>query len=567
MQRKKTVYFSVLLAGTLLFSACATVGYLNGGPTDQTPPQVLGSEPAPGAVQVTSPIVKITFDEFFSLNSPTDSIRITPSQKKMPVYTTKGKTLIITLKDSLWENTTYHIDFGGSVIKDITEGNAMPATSFVFSTGNAVDSFCLNGKVLDAYTLKAAANACVMLYAAADDSCPLRDAPDFFTLTDKEGRFAFNHIPQRAYRLYALLDKNFNRRFDQTDESFAFLSGNEAVYPSLPDTADSLTLAKEKLLYLFQESPETVKFLKNSSSVKGIHLFTFNIPTDTFRLEALQQPTPEYLLERNAGGDTLTVYFYDTNRMNIEQFQVFYDQGVDTVSLNPFGNPIGSLNTSIGEDTARTRKPLGNKPDTKVEIGKNFEILFDFPLRSVDTAAFMLTEMHRKNKDTVTVESFRILRDTANLRRIRLDYPLRSSCDYHLLVRDSACIAYNGLYNDTLRLPFSIKGKKEYGNLNLWLKLSGKADYIVELVDAQHVAKYAQVLAADSVKDDSTQVHFAHLKEGKYRLRIIADSNGNGKWDSGKYLRKQDAERIFYTEKEWDIKARITIEETIETTF
>ena len=565
MQRTK-LCFSVLLAGTLLFSACATVGTLNGGPVDSTPPQVLECHPSVGAVQVTSPIVKITFDEFFSLNSPTDSVRITPAQKKMPEYATKGKSLIITLKDSLRKNTTYHIDFGGSVIKDITEGNAMPARSFVFSTGTAVDSFALNGKVLDAYTLKAAANACVMLYTAADDSCPLRDAPDFFTLTDRDGRFSFNHIPQRDYHLYALADKNFNRRFDQADESFAFLPGNVSVRPSLPDTADSLSLQKGQVLYLFQEAPETVRFLKNTSKEKGIHQFVFNLPTDTFRLEALQQPTPEYLLEHHAAGDTITVYFYDSSRTKTEDFMVFYDNGLDTVSLNPNGSPIGSLSVNKNS-TAAVRKPLGCRPDTKVEIGNCFTMLFDFPLRSVDTSGFILTEMHRKNKDTNAITAFRIRRDSSSMRRLLLDYPLRSSCDYSLLVKDSACVACDGRYNDTLRLSFSINGKKAYGNMNLWLKIAGKTDYVVELVDAQHVAKYSQILTADSVKDDSTLVCFFHLKEGKYRLRIIADKNGNGKWDSGKYLRKQDAERIFYTEKEWDIKARITIEETIETTF
>lgn len=566
MQRTK-LCFSVLLAGTLLFSACATVGSLNGGPKDETPPQVLECHPAVGAVNVRSNTVKITFDEFFSLNSPTDSIRITPAQKKMPEYATKGKSLTITLKDSLWENTTYHIDFGGSVIKDITEGNAMPVTSFVFSTGNAVDSFALNGKVLDAYTLKAAANACVMLYTAADDSCPLRDAPDFFTLTDRDGHFSFNHIPQREYHLYALADKNFNRRFDQADESFAFLPGNEAVCPSLPDTADSLSLRKEQVLYLFQEAPEKVRFLKNTSKEKGIHQFVFNLPTDTFRLEALRQPTPEYLLERHAAGDTLTVYFYDSSRTKTEDFQVFYDNGLDTVSLNPNGNPIGSQSVNKSDSAAAVRKPLGCKPDTKVEIGKRFTMLFDFPLRSVDTSAFVLTEMHRKNKDTNTLTDFRIRRDSSSMRRLLLDYPLRSSCDYLLLVKDSACVACDGRYNDTLRLSFSINGKKAYGNMNLWLKIAGKADYIVELVDARNAAAYSQILAADSVKDDSTLVRFVHLKEGKYRLRIIADENRNGQWDSGKYLLKRNAERLFYTEKEWDIKARITIEETIETTF
>ncbi|MBR4491709.1 MAG: Ig-like domain-containing protein, partial [Bacteroidales bacterium] len=166
-------FFAVpLSAALLLLGGCATQAVLNGGPRDTEPPKIVQSEPALEATSVSNPVIRLRFDEYVTLNSPTDSVRITPAQQKAPNYQLKGKTLYITLRDSLLPNTTYHIDMQGGVIRDLNEGNPMPATSVVFSTGEGLDSCQLSGIVKDAYTLQPVANACVLLYTQQEDSCP-----------------------------------------------------------------------------------------------------------------------------------------------------------------------------------------------------------------------------------------------------------------------------------------------------------------------------------------------------------------------------------------------------------
>ncbi|MBO7464797.1 MAG: Ig-like domain-containing protein [Bacteroidales bacterium] len=565
-------FFAVpLSAALLIFGGCAQQAALTGGPRDSTPPRMLRSLPDAEAVGVTSPVIRLTFDEYFTLNSPRDSIRITPAQKNPPDFVQKGKSLVITLKDSLIPNTTYHIDFANGVIRDLTENNPMSASSLVFSTGNAVDSFSLHGVALDAQTLQPVANACVLLFINPDDSCPLRDAADFFTLTDKNGGFAFRHIPQDSYRIYALADKNFNRRFDQTDEMFAFMPENSPVSPvriktdidttSKPDSiarADSSADEGVRLL-LFRERPEKTRLLRNSSTEKGIHRFAFNIPTDTFRLQSLRNVTPGHLTERTATGDTVIVYFYDSTRNREETFLLQHDGGTDTVTLNPCGGG--------GKERDTVRKPLEHRENNKVEIGEKFTIRFHFPLRSADTAAFTLYEIRRKESDTLKVEKFGILRDPELPRQLQLDYPLRSRCDYLLIVADSSCVAWNGQYNDSLKLAFTVKGKKEYGQLQLSLLLPDKRDYLLQLTDTKYNVRYEQNVPAASVTGDTLRITFPHLKEGDYRLRVIADGNGNGVWDTGKYITHQEPEQVFINPKTWTIKTNWTIEETIEVIF
>ena len=550
----------VCCVSALLLAGCATPAVLNGGPRDTEPPRIVQSEPALEATGVSNPVVRIRFDEYVTLNAPTDSIRITPAQQKAPNYQLKGKSLMITLKDSLLPNTTYHIDIQSGVIKDLTENNPMPSCSFVFSTGQAVDSFYIEGTVSDAYTHLPVANACVMLFKSGADSCPLSEASDFFTLTDKKGRFRFDNIPDNPYRIYALSDKNFNRIYDRQDEGFAFLPQNPQIRPNVMDTAD--TTGKSLLLYLYQEQTDKVKFLKNSSIEKGIHTFAFNMATDTFLLKSLDGSTPEYKIERKPSGDTLTVYFYDSGHVANESFLLRYDGGSDTITLNPYGNPIGLKYTPDS-----TRKPLACKAPAKVEIGRRLELTFGFPLRSVDSSAFFLREINRKEKDTQTVDNFHLNMDPAQPCRLILDHTLKPSRDYILIIKDSACIACNGQYNDSLKMPFTIKGKKEYGNLQLTLRFPEKTDYVVQLADDKYSTRYELVVSADSISGDSAKVFFPNVTEGKYLLRVIKDLNGNRLWDSGKYRLHQHPEPLYYSERRFEVKKRWTIEETVEVKF
>ena len=51
------------------------------------------------------------------------------------------------------------------------------------------------------------------------------------------------------------------------------------------------------------------------------------------------------------------------------------------------------------------------------------------------------------------------------------------------------------------------------------------------------------------------------LVPGKYSLRIIYDANGNGKWDSGNYREKKQAEKIIYFDKVIEVNPNWTVEE------
>ena len=143
-----TPFHSLSLLLLLFISGCARQGYPTGGPKDEDPPIALGCKPDNGSRQFNANEFYIQFDEYVVLKNPNDNILVSPPMKQQPEYTTKGKGILVTIKDTLQPNTTYLFQFK-EAIADFNEGNLLPSFEYVFSTGDAMDTLMLEGHVLD----------------------------------------------------------------------------------------------------------------------------------------------------------------------------------------------------------------------------------------------------------------------------------------------------------------------------------------------------------------------------------------------------------------------------------
>ena len=62
-------------------------------------------------------------------------------------------------------------------------------------------------------------------------------------------------------------------------------------------------------------------------------------------------------------------------------------------------------------------------------------------------------------------------------------------------------------------------------------------------------------------RDDSYTIEY--LPPGEYQIRIIKDANGNGKWDTGNYLKKIQPEEVKYLKESIIVRANWELNETI----
>ena len=180
-----------------------------GGDRDSLPPLLLKSSPPDSSKGFNTKTITFTFDEF--IDQPQEifkNLLVSPTPSIPPNVESKLRTLIVKIKDTLEPNTTYYYNFGDA-IKDVNEGNVLHNFSYIFTTGNTLDTLQLSGKVLLAETGGVDSTLFVMLYKNGVDSAVIKDHPRYIARVDGKGNFRFLYLPSGTYYIYVMDDKKF----------------------------------------------------------------------------------------------------------------------------------------------------------------------------------------------------------------------------------------------------------------------------------------------------------------------------------------------------------------------
>lgn len=223
LNRLLYLFFSASLIYIIAVSSggCAQIGMPTGGPRDSIPPVLTNASPKLLSTNVTGNKITLTFNEYIELKEVQTNVLISPFPKRQPQIDYKLKTVTVKLKDTLLPNTTYSINFGKAIV-DNNEGNPMKDFTYVFSTGNTIDSLSLDGKVLVAETGKADSTLVALLYRKADDSSVQKRKPDYIARLSGDGSFRFSNLPEGSFKIYALKDGDGGKTYNSKKELFAF---------------------------------------------------------------------------------------------------------------------------------------------------------------------------------------------------------------------------------------------------------------------------------------------------------------------------------------------------------
>lgn len=237
-------------------SGCANIVPPLGGPKDTLPPVLLNANPADSTINFTGKKILLNFNEYIEIDDIQKNVIVSPTPKVNPTIERKLKTITITLRDTLEENTTYTIDFG-KAIKDLNEGNPYIDYRYMFSTGKYLDSLNIGGRVLIAQTGKTDSTLIVLLYDILDDSAVIKDRSRYITRLDSSGNFRFRNLAPGKFALFAFKDEGGGRRYSK-DQLFAF--------------SDSLITTqsqrKDIILYAFIAKDTVKKTVSTMSSTK-----------------------------------------------------------------------------------------------------------------------------------------------------------------------------------------------------------------------------------------------------------------------------------------------------------
>ena len=618
MKYKTLATLGLTLTAMMMLYACAKQGYPTGGPKDETPPVVLGTTPLNGTTNFDAKEFYILFDEYVQVKSADENILVSPPMKHKPEYTTKGRGILVKIKDTLRENTTYLFQFKEG-IADFNEGNALKSFEYVFSTGSHIDSMTLRGWVLDAFTgepwketvtvVAYHANSDTMTQLTpSGDSVAAKEQPLYMTRCDKEGHFELNHLREGSYLLLAYEDGDKNLRLG-TDEAVAFLdtlvmaqkmpapidtTTKDSTMSDSTATADS-ALTADTLATTLDTIPtptdslptvnpiqrvtmlmsilkkETQRVTKSEFKKKGqIEIVTQCPLTDSFAIRPLHDSLEDLYYRRNRTGDTLRIW---TAQESCDSITLLLTDTIIAQSEN--SNLRDTLKLQFCEKNAP--KPSMPVPGLKSSILKNlvagshpyFDTLwvgFENPIAdSMATNLDSVVRVFNLTDSSISYCGMTLAHDLhpSGSSRAMIDFSGKAGEKYRFTILPKCFTDIYGHSNtDSIHINTEYTKVENYGNIFLDVEIDQPADSTVNAVRLliQPTHEKGDTLQ-QRIITESGRLTFPNLKGGKYGFRAIVDTDGNGEWTPGDYWVGRQPERIILFEKTLELRENWDMEE------
>lgn len=599
MERKNLL---LCLLALILTAACASIGNPDGGRFDETPPRVVGSSPADGAVNVSKRKVQILFDEYVKLEKASEKVVISPPQIEPANVRADGKRVKVDFYDSLRANTTYTIDFSDA-IEDNNEGNPMGQYTFSFSTGDVIDTMQVSGRVLNAADLEPIKGIMVGLYPADStwNDTLFRTRPFLrVSRTNGEGRFTIKGVKDGAYRVRALEDKDGDFVFSQKNERVAF---DTTVYVtgSFPDVRmdtvwrDSLWYDSIRVVPYTHYTPDDVLLLAFLEDGQERHLlktvypeptnftFYFTAPSDsTPRIKGLNFDERCLVADASLKNDTVTFWVTDTaliHRQDTLSMILSYMETDtlgqlvvtnDTLDLSPKttyakiaaerSKQIEAWEKDRERRQKKAKKPLpyeenpyeriwleaGFKPSGSLAPNQNVRYLAKEPILEVDT-----TKIHfyvKKDTDWLPAP-FLFMPEERSAKSYMLYAEWEPGQKYRFVMDTAAVVSVLEHESKSVRQEFHVRAVEEYGSIFIHV-ISPDTGVVVQLLSKNDKVE------AQQRTDKEGNADFFFMKPGEYYMRCYVDANGNGQWDTGDYASGLQPERVYYFGKPLPLKAQ-----------
>lgn len=523
---------------------------------------------------------------------------VSPPQLETPEIVASGKRIRIELLDSLKPNTTYTIDFSDA-ITDNNEDNPLGNYTYSFSTGDAIDTLEVSGKVLQAKDLEPVKGILVGLYSDLSDTAFTTKPMLRVSRTDGSGRFVIKGVAPGTYRVYALQDADGNYLFNQKSEMLAF--SQEKIVPSFkPDVRQDTTwidslriksidrvgythfLPDDIVLRAFNEVMTDRYFLKAERREPESFTLFYSYGGEMPQVRGLNfQSDDAFIIESTEKQDTITYWLKDTALVNQDTLRVELTYHM-TDSLGKLVEQIDTLDIlsrishekrqkdlerereewQKKQDRAKKRgEPydsimppkalaIGVKAPSELDPDKNIPFTFNTPLASVDTAAIHLYSKHDTLWYNAPLE-FNHVRG----REYELRGEWRPDIEYSLEIDSAAFVDIYGKVSPPFKQGFKVKSFDDYGTLLLNIPTMTDTTIVVQLLDAgDKIIK--------EVTTNQGVAEFYYVSPSTYYVRMYIDSNRNGEWDTGLYSANRQPETVCYFPKEIEIRAKWDFTET-----
>jgi hypothetical protein len=587
------------LAWVVVVSSCANIGMPTGGPKDSIPPVLLGTDPEYKALNFSGKSVKLTFSEYLQTDQISETLVISPPLEKRPLIKTKSKTLIIQFNEDLKDSSTYSLDFKNSIV-DNNEKNPLENLRFSFSTGDVYDSLRVAGRVVNSFNLEPIEKVLVLLQSNLHDSAVFRVRPDYIAKTDETGLFMIDNIAPGSYHLFALNDLNGDMLYNEGAEEIAFVDSVVVPTVEFHEELDTIVKGVDSLLILghshFHPDPFYLRYFMEDiyepylesaeRETRNKCLFLFNESVeDTFGVRLINAESDNWqLFEYNKKADSIVMWITDTlvSKQDSLYMEISYSL-LDSAQQKYVQNDtiLMKFEDKKGEDKKKKRRreeeeitvePIPqfswqNNLSNSMELNGIIRLVAPEPLSDFDSTKMALY----LSDDTLKIPlNISFLKDKSAFRSYIISYNWEPETQYTFAVDSAASTNIYGVTSKEFTKSFKAREEDYYGSITFNFT-NVEMPMLVQILKNNDDEEVLRQLSID--KDGS--LTFNYMPPEKYKVKVIYDGNGNGKWDQGSYQDKYQSERVAYVPEviklrsnwseshDWDLTPDITFEKNI----
>ena len=578
----------------VLLTACARPGTPDGGPFDETPPRVVGANPAEGAVGAMPKTIEIFFDEYVKLENAYEKVVVSPPQMNQPEIAANGNRIKVKLLDSLKPNTTYTIDFSDAIV-DNNEGNPMGKYSYSFATGDSISNMEVSGKVLNARNLEPIKGILVGLHADTAATAFTTKPFDRMARTNGSGEFTIKGIAPGHYRAYALQDADGDFIFGQKSEMLAF-SRRDICPRSFPDQRadtvwrDSTHIDSVRMVKFTHYVPDDIVLLAFAESTLDRHLLKterkvpehldvfFTAPCEEKPvIKGLNFDESRLVAELSAKNDTVIYWISDTALAHTDTLSA----ALTYLENDSLGNLVSRTDTlqfvsrlprsrqlkmeqEAYKEWQRTQEKLRKRgkayqtvmPLPPLNISSNGNGSLDLydnirfsspePLSSIDTSKFHL---YVRQDSLYLPADCEVEASPGRTMQCVLYGEWRPEQQYLLRVDSAAMVSIYGKASPKMEQRFTIPSLDKYCTFTAPLERRHDTLAIVQLLNSSD-----NVVREERCKDGKASFFF--VNPGTYYMRAFLDRNGNGQWDEGNYADDRQPEEVYYFSSSLSLRAK-----------
>ena len=525
---------TIIIFYNFIIISCAAIKAPPGGPKDQTPPELIETIPASGAVNFNGGKVELIFSEYLDKNSIYKAISVLPKFQNDPEIIFKGEKILIDFPRELLKNETYVISVNRK-LRDEHGVSLAEGTQVAFSTGSKINKGSISGKVYGDQPRS------VLLWKIDNSKDSIRyylEPEDYIIDVSDEGTYNLNYLSAGVYRIAAINEKSIGLPLDSKHalvglpwENYLEIS-NDVISINNVDMIIPSKSSQNKMLRAEWLYPLWIKvFFKNNLddiiSKSPIKLFNDDIeikPVNFFQ-DRLDRSLLHITLEDTT--EDLESIIIKTERV-VQSGIILLDSGQVLVSLN------------IQQDSTKLKINYPEKGYTQaIQNDTILPMYIDF------------SSLINQKESTALVE---LLKDSLLVPiNLRWDSPLTlvltpkenwsQNQKYLLIIHSNSLnpVYGNSFADSTSSINFSTSKPIRFGRIVGQLK----SDFLENImINIKGMGKNKSTEYFDKLETDKT-FFFDHILEGDYKLTIFYDSDKNYRYSYGDISIDKSAEFFF----------------------